>query len=387
MSITLFNTKNLLKGDFIMNKTLNKIRNISFYILFFVVFGTIGAVLGLMLAEPVYEALGYLTEQTVSYSLPDDVYGYNLADNFAGETALYGFNENERNIYYRLRNLYIAVGTGESDVLDIRYNFPESVEKLEDACDINKVVDAVRNHYDGYAYWRAPKMTLNTFGEQVDGVIIGTTANIDFELPGSNGKEIDIEKIRTTYQNVYSNAREIIAEADGLSDYDKIIHYINRLIYMTDYDNHHVETNEPTQLPHTMINALDGDENTLSVCNGYSYAFQFLCDNTKFENNIRVYTVLSEVHAWNVVKMEDGLAYVVDITYLDGNDKSESNYFAGLSENNGVHQTIKLSNTYESERVLMDFSYTMVSNLKFADSTYYQNNLEIGYDPNAVPMN
>ena len=369
-----------------MNTTLNRIRNTAFYILFFVVFGTIGAVLGFMLAEPVYEALGYSTEQTV-YVLPDDVYDYNLADNFPGETTVYNFNENERNIYYRLRNLYIAVGTGESDVLEIRYNFPESVEKLEDACNINKVVDAVRNNYDGYAYWRAPKMTLNTFGEQVDGVIIGTTANIDFELPGSNGKEIDIEKVRTTYQNVYNNAREIIAEADGLNDYEKIIYYINKLICMTDYDRHHVETDEPTQLPHTMINALDGDENTLSVCNGYSYAFQFLCDNTEFENDIKVYTVLSEVHAWNVVKMDDGLAYTVDITYLDSNGKSESNYLAGLSKNDGAHQTIKLSKTYESERVLLDFSYTMLSNLNFADNTYYKNNLEIGYDPNAVPMN
>lgn len=369
-----------------MNNLSNTIRNALIYILFFGFFGTLGAILGLALAEPVYNTFIYSAEQTVCV-LPDDVYDYNLADNFKGETAVYNFNENERNIYYRLRNLYIAVGTGESDVLEIRYNFPESVEKLEDACNINKIVDAVRNNYDGYAYWRAPQMTLHTFGEQVDGVIIGTMANIDFEVPGSNGTEVDIEKVKTTYQNVYKNASEIIAEADGLSDYEKLVYYINKLIYMTDYDDYHIETDGPTQLPHTMINVLDGDENTLSVCNGYSYAFQFLCDNTEFENDIKVYTALSEVHAWNVVKMDDGLAYVVDITYLDGNGKSESNYLAGLSKDDGVNQTIKLSNTYESERVLLDFSYAMVRDLQFSDSTYYKNNIEIGYDPNAVPMN
>ena len=130
-----------------MKNLSNTIKNALCYILFFTVFGTLGLILGLALAEPVYNTFIYSAEQTV-YVLPDDAYDYNLADNFKGETAVYNFNENERNIYYRLRNLYIAVGTGESDVMEIRYNFPESVEKLEDACDVNKVVNAVRNNYD-----------------------------------------------------------------------------------------------------------------------------------------------------------------------------------------------------------------------------------------------
>ena len=61
---------------------------------------------------------------------------------------------------------------------------------------------------------------------------------------------------------------------------------------------------------------------TKVVCEGYSKAFQFLCDNSTFRSNdVYVLSVTGdnneERHMWNVVHMEDGNYYLADITNCD----------------------------------------------------------------------
>ncbi len=66
-----------------------------------------------------------------------------------------------------------------------------------------------------------------------------------------------------------------------------------------------------------MIYVFDGDEHTNVVCEGYAKAFQYLCD----ASGLRTYTVTgtmeNEHHMWNVVTMEDGKNYLVDLTNSD----------------------------------------------------------------------
>ena len=81
-----------------------------------------------------------------------------------------------------------------------------------------------------------------------------------------------------------------------------------------------------------MIYVFDQDESTNVVCEGYSKAFQYLCDyaqNTESfdDNSIECYSVSGNMsggtgagpHMWNILHMEDGKNYIADITNSDGN--------------------------------------------------------------------
>ena len=77
--------------------------------------------------------------------------------------------------------------------------------------------------------------------------------------------------------------------------------------------------------PWQMIWVFDGDPETKVVCEGYSKAFKYLCDQTDFQSDIRCLTVSGTMgggtgagaHMWNVVRMDDGRNYVVDVTNCD----------------------------------------------------------------------
>ena len=64
----------------------------------------------------------------------------------------------------------------------------------------------------------------------------------------------------------------------------------------------------------------DRNPSTKVVCEGYSKAFQFLCDLTDFQGDVVCYSVTGDCggpHMWNVVAM-DGANYLVDLTNCDG---------------------------------------------------------------------
>ena len=54
------------------------------------------------------------------------------------------------------------------------------------------------------------------------------------------------------------------------------------------------------------------------VCEGYSKAFQYLCDLSSFSSSkINAYCVSGDNHMWNLVTMDDGRNYLVDVTWDD----------------------------------------------------------------------
>ena len=77
-----------------------------------------------------------------------------------------------------------------------------------------------------------------------------------------------------------------------------------------------------------LIWVFDGDSSTNVVCEGYAKAFQYLCDLTTFTNDIKCYTVTGRIaggtgenigggHMWDIVTIEDGKNYLVDVTNCD----------------------------------------------------------------------
>lgn len=127
-----------------------------------------------------------------------------------------------------------------------------------------------------------------------------------------------------------TNAKTIVTAASSLSDYEKLVKYRNEICDRVTYDHTAAskkpEDNESGIAPWQLINVFDDNSDTNVVCEGYSKAFAYLCELTSFNSSsIKAYTVSGQMdggtgagpHMWNVVQMDDGKNYLVDVTNCD----------------------------------------------------------------------
>ena len=151
--------------------------------------------------------------------------------------------------------------------------------------------------------------------------------------------ETDRELIEAVNQTI-PNAQAIVdaAAAVGSTDYSKLVYYrdwiSNNVAYNTDAATGNLSYGNPWQL----IYVFDGDSSTNVVCEGYSKAFKLLCDLTQFSHPYTgAYIVSGRMtggtgagnHMWNIVRMDDGKYYLVDVTNYDSNSVARSSLFLG----------------------------------------------------------
>lgn len=120
------------------------------------------------------------------------------------------------------------------------------------------------------------------------------------------------------------NARKIVKDCADLPDIRKLESYKDEICALTEYnydaiygDWSYSVDNNPWQL----IHVFDGDPSTNVVCEGYSKAFQYLCDLTDFDNIVKCTSVSGgafggQPHMWNTVSY-NGKNYLVDVTNVD----------------------------------------------------------------------
>ncbi|MBR4443872.1 MAG: hypothetical protein IKS52_11465 [Clostridia bacterium] len=115
------------------------------------------------------------------------------------------------------------------------------------------------------------------------------------------------------------NARDIVAQYEDCSDYERLLAYKNAICELTSYNSAALNGNAPYGNPWQLVWVFDGDPDTNVVCEGYAKAFQYLNDCS--ESGV---TAISPVgyldgtaHMWNVVMMDDGKNYLVDVTNCD----------------------------------------------------------------------
>lgn len=122
-----------------------------------------------------------------------------------------------------------------------------------------------------------------------------------------------------------ATADKIVADNKGKSDYEKLEAYKDEICKLTDYNDAAADKANATPYgdPWQLIYVFDGNSDTTVVCEGYSKAFQYLCDQSQF-TNASCYTVTGTMsggtgegrHMWNIVKL-DGNNYLVDVTNSD----------------------------------------------------------------------
>ena len=184
------------------------------------------------------------------------------------------------------------------------------------------------------------------------------------------------------------NARQIVADQAGRSDYEKLIAYRDAICELVSYNYEAAAGGVAYGDPWQIVYVFDGDPATNVVCEGYAKAFQYLFDQSSFAGDLssRMVTGLMgyrqaslERHMWNVVTMEDGANYLVDVT---NSDTGMAGYGGGLFLSGGSWSDI-------------DGGYRLpgAGNLLFSyDSDTYgiysQEQLALSatdYDPTAVP--
>lgn len=123
-----------------------------------------------------------------------------------------------------------------------------------------------------------------------------------------------------------ANAKSIVEEAKTKTDYEKLLYYRKEIRHLTEYNNDAVSQDGYSKIninPWQLIYVFDGNPETKVVCEGFSKAFQYLCDETEFNNKHIVSYIVSGImtrrtdtglHMWNLIHIGSKGNYLIDVT-------------------------------------------------------------------------
>lgn len=185
--------------------------------------------------------------------------------------------------------------------------------------------------------FKAPKIAAFNNGKQ-GFVVFEDNACATFALTVAraygSGCEVNTEKTQAA-QTAAENAKAVVAKYKGLSDIEKLKAYRDEILSLVDYNYDAVLKYEEDAIygdPWQVIYVFDGDSSTNVVCEGYSKAFQYLCDLTDFTDKTIVCNsvtgdmvsgAVSGPHMWNIVTI-GRKNYLTDLTNMEG-DKAPNN--------------------------------------------------------------
>lgn len=126
-------------------------------------------------------------------------------------------------------------------------------------------------------------------------------------------------------QAAAAKASQIVATYASSSDEDKLRSYASEICGLVSYNDEAAAGGIAYGNPWQLVWVFDENPDTNVVCEGYSKAFQYLCDLSNFTGDISVITVTGAMaggtgegpHMWNVVRLDDGFNYLVDVTNID----------------------------------------------------------------------
>ena len=217
----------------------------------------------------------------------------------------------------------VAAGT----LTDTRITIPSSV--LPTYMDVQTVFNAMSDIIDAllldcpyHMFWY----------DKTQGVWYGTSGgllSIHFNVASEYAAgmyKTNAAKIKSVHVAV-TRAKNVVKRYAGASDYEKLCGYRDYICDAVSYNDDAITSaSTPYGNPWQLIWAFDADPTTNIVCEGYSKAFQYLCDLSSFNTAIHSHIVTgteydssgSGLHMWNIVTMGNGRNYHVDITFVDG---------------------------------------------------------------------
>ena len=216
--------------------------------------------------------------------------------------------------------------------------------------------------YDLYWYDKTARSTATTFGFSAytsGGVwrlklssqypyTVRMPVSANYSADGSAETYEVNTQIGASVSQAFFNARSIVEQYEDCTDYEKLDAYRQEICSRTSYNYAAINNGYSYGDPWQLIYALDDDTSNKVVCEGYSKAFQYLCDLSSFNdifkecisvsgylcdpavvaeavssNNLD--SLKNKSHMWNIVTLRDGRNYLVDVTNCDGNTVGSGN--------------------------------------------------------------
>ncbi len=230
-------------------------------------------------------------------------------------------------------DIFIIDDEGNGSISD------EAVNAVQEktAFDLYSVIASLIADFPYHLYWydKTQETSLSGFmletsyDHDADEFRLGISGSITISMPVSPdfsaGDYLVDTSIGQAVQTSVQNAQAVISENQDLSDFEKLCAYRDAICSRVSYNTEAAGGNVSYGNPWQMIWVFDDDPSTNVVCEGYSKAFKYLCDQTDFNGSIHCLTVSGIMsggtgegnHMWNLVGMEDGNHYLVDITNCD----------------------------------------------------------------------
>lgn len=174
-----------------------------------------------------------------------------------------------------------------------------------------------------YSYWRKTKNGEPAISFDPDSAIhLNFLVSEGYRATPNDGYSVDTGKTGaavTAIGNAQAIVEEVATKFD--SDYDKLNAYRKIICELVSYNDAAASGGAAYGDPWQLIYVFDGNPNTNVVCEGYSKAFQYLCDLSTFRNKaLSCYSVTGDIsgaHMWNIVTVGNGRNYLVDVTNCD----------------------------------------------------------------------
>ena len=214
----------------------------------------------------------------------------------------------------------------EVDLAELGYD-PSSI--TQDDIDVLPSILIFDCSYELYWFGCAWTIPMIYSGNLYFGFVVG----MPFRPEESEEFSVDTAAI-TRANTAVANAQAIIDRYAACSDYDKLHGYKNEICKLNvyNYDAANASNDDPWYAcetdnnPWALVNVFDNDPETNVVCEGYSEAFEYLCNQSVFRSSLtNAYCVTGINHKWNNVTMDDGKNYMVDVTWCDDENSENGN--------------------------------------------------------------
>ena len=215
----------------------------------------------------------------------------------------------------------------------------QSAIKEKVAFDLHVVITALMADcpYELYWYDKTAGCSYKPFGGySYNKSKVSITGDATFTMNVAQGYAVQESSTYSYYPTLFNtdmvaavdvaiaNAKKIADETTG-SILVKLTAFKNKICELTSYNNTAAKgLSYPYGDPWQLVWVFDGDESTKVVCEGYAKAFKYLCDLSNFQDAecLLASGTMSGgsgagEHMWNVMKMDDGYSYLIDVTNCD----------------------------------------------------------------------
>ncbi len=289
-------------------------------------------------------------------------------------------DDNTKQCYNEIATAIKKIAAGNLASTSVTVTFDTAIEYngTNLSIDTDAIMHALLIEYPYEMYWfdktrgMSTSYSVNTVGTKQ--TVPSVTFNFTVAQAYKGSGDYVVDTAKTTAAAAASTAAKAIVEANkSKTDYEKLVAYKEKICELVAYNTSAVAGGVSYGDPWQLVYVFDGDENTNVVCEGYSKAFQYLCDLTTFsDSSIRCATVTGTMaggtgaggHMWNIVTVGSN-HYLVDVTNCDGNSVGADDYLfmKGATEASATgckfnitkqgYDTATVTYTYDSDTTAM----------------------------------